>query len=295
MLEPVCPLSTVVRSLSKNRSEVEWVLAEIESQEGWFRFPGFLTRQIAALKIETYPLLYQNETAMGCAPLLAGMAKDEITEWANAIEGMTIEERGAFFEDFMSGVDESLDIVVIPKTLAEEEAARAAFLELPEGERKAKAAAAQFVTMGFLCAFHQSLSVMVHGEKLTSLVKQAIEGNDDAFVKAVQIDRRILTQIPFFRERFERAQFEPWGGDFSDKIAYRLKTPPYRGKIRYKSLWYVFSMLELTGWLDRLTGAELLKVCDEIGLDERFCRIESEKHLVARRREYRKFQQRGTV
>jgi hypothetical protein len=68
--------------------------------------------------------------------------------------------------------------------------------------------------------------MMVHGEKLTSLVAQAKAGNDDAFVKAVQIDKRILNAIPYFSERYARAH-DQGHSDFFDRLSYRLKSAPY--------------------------------------------------------------------
>ena len=45
--------------------EAEWFLAQIESKQGNFRFPTYLSSVITNLKIEAYPLLYQNENAIG--------------------------------------------------------------------------------------------------------------------------------------------------------------------------------------------------------------------------------------
>jgi hypothetical protein len=104
--------------------------------------------------------------------------------------------------------------------------------------------------MSFLASFHQMLSVMVHGEKLTTLVARAKVGDDNALVKAVQIDKRILAGIPHVRERFERASAEG-ERDFLDALSYRLQCAPYRGKIRHKPLWSCDELKELGGWKSR--------------------------------------------
>jgi hypothetical protein len=173
-------------------------------------------------------------------------------------------------------------------------AANKMFLALSVDEQKEAVKVGQHFYCFFLCSFFQSLSVMVHGEKLTSLVAQAMSGNDGAFVKAVQIDRRILTEVPYFRERFTRSQNEA-DQDFSDLISYRLMNPPYRGRIRHKSLWYTFAMLDQAGWLRNMSYREVREVCDEIALDGFDNRIQSDKHLGTRVREYRDFQKRGIV
>ena len=58
----------------------------------------------------------------------------------------------------------------------------------------------------FFSSLLNTLSLMVHGAKLTSLVPQAINGDDVAFLKAVQIDRMLLLHHPYFIERKKKAQ-----------------------------------------------------------------------------------------
>ena len=43
----------------------------------------------------------------------------------------------------------------------------------------------------------------MHGQKLTDLVSAAKVGDDEAFYLAVQIDKHILSILPYFKERHE--------------------------------------------------------------------------------------------
>ena len=110
----------------------------------------------------------------------------------------------------------------------------------------------------------------------------------------MQIDKRILTTIPYFKQRFERGTLE---GEqkFSDALAYRLQCPPYKGKIRYKSLWMAFAFLDMVGLLDELKHQEILDLCDEAGIGAHANRIDDVKYLTKRLAEYRAFQKRGLV
>lgn len=270
------------------------MLGKIESQQGWFRFPAFMANSIENLKIQGYPLLYTNERAIAAVFLKGFMNDDEIREFNDDIETASLEERGEFLRELTSSFADAMDGMGIPKTVAEQQAAHQTFLALSLDEQKEAVRVGQHFYACFLASFHQSLSMMVHGEKLTSLVRQAIAGDDDAFVKAVQIDRRILTEIHYFKDRFVRAQLEAHR-DFSDLISYRLKVAPYRGKIRHKALWHTFSMLEQSGWINSLKYREILDICDAAGVGGYENRIQSEKHLGNRLREYREFQKRGIV
>jgi hypothetical protein len=285
-------LDSVVESLRSSIPDAEWFLRHIESEQGWVRFPPYLANVITNLKIQNYPLLYTSELAIAAVLLKGFLTDDEIRELTTELESATSEERGEFLTESIASLTEEIDSVQIPKTPEDQEAARQRFLALSEEEQKKAVKTGQHFFAFFFATFYQNLSVMVHGEKLTSLVAQAVAGNDDAFAKAVQIDRRILTEYPYFRERFVRAQMDG-DSDFYDLVSYRVNAAPYRGKIRYKSLWLTFSVLEATGWLNELKHREILDICDEAGVGGWENRIQEVKYLSKRIQEYREFQKRG--
>jgi len=284
----------VLHAMKSGIPDAEWLLGQIESEQGWLRFPPYLSSVISNLKIEAYPLLYRSEDAMAAMLLRGWMTAEEIQAFGVELEAATPEERGSLVIDLCNSLGEMVEQIEIPKTPTQRRDAEALFKSMSADEQAESVRQAQHFFCFFFASFYQNLSVMVHGEKLTSLVTQAKAGNDKAFAKAIQIDKRILTVDPYFRERYERAQMEP-PGDFFDDIAYRLKAPPYKGKIRHKSLWLAFSILERSGLLDTLSHREIMEMCDEAGVGGDKNRIASEKHLGNRLREYREFQQRGIV
>jgi hypothetical protein len=285
-------LDSVVATLRSTIPDAEWFLRHIESEQGWVRFPPFLSNTIINLQIESYPLLYANERAIG-AMLFSGFLSDgEMWELNSEFESATQEERDEFLSEVAGSFNKLIDEIEIPKTLEAQEVARQQFMLLPEEEQWAAIKFGQHFYCYFFASFFQNLSIMVHGEKLTSLVAQAVAGSDEAFVKAIQIDRRILTEYPYFKQRFVSAQFDG-NSDFYDLVSYRVNRSPYHGKIRHKILWLTFSMLDLTGHLDKLKHREILDICHEIGMDAWRNRIEDVKNLSKRIDEYRKFQKRG--
>jgi hypothetical protein len=289
---PLISKESAVKLLTSSIPEAEWLLGKIESEDGWFRFPPNLTDAIKTLKIESYPLLYENEYAIAHMLQLAFFTEKEVDEFNLKFEAASVEERGKILEEFTFDVDLLIESVELPKTSDDQAEARERFNALSKDEQTEAIRFGQRWYCFFFCSFFQNVSMMVHGERLTSLVAQAKSGDDDAFVKAVQIDRRILMTIPYFRDRFIRAQDEGDVG-FSDKIAYRLKCAPYRGKIRFKSLWLAFSYLDQLGLLNTLTHSEILEICDQAGVgDSKNC-IHDVKSLTKCLKDYRMFQQRG--
>lgn len=285
---PIIDVASASAFLNSACQEWSWLLRQIESESGHFRFPSLVTRAIVNLKIESYPLLYENEAAIGLIMFRAFMTKDELIELNAQLELQSPEERGQTMRKLVDGLSEFDQAFEVPKTPAAEKRAFAEFSALSPEDQAETLKMAQHLWMGFLAGFFQNVSVMVHGEKLTSLVAQAKAGNDDAFCKAVQIDKRILTTIPYFKQRFEQAALEG-DQDFSDALAYRLQCPPYSGKIRHKSLWMAFAFLDMVGLLDTLKHQEILDLCDEAGIGGYANRIEDVKHLSKRLADFRRF------
>jgi hypothetical protein len=284
----IIDLTSASRFIQAGAPNWEWLLRQIESEDGYLRFPPMVTRAIVNLKIESYPLLYENEAAIGLIVFRAFMSREEMIELNAQLAEQTPDARGQKLRELVECVSEVEQAFEFPKTPAEERRALAQFNALSKEDQAEAVNAAQHLWMGFLAGFFQNVSVMVHGEKLTSLVAQASAGNDEAFCKAVQIDKRILTTIPHFRQRFERATLE---GDqnFCDALAYRLQCPPYKGKIRHKSLWMAFAFLDMVGLLDTLKHQEILDLCDEAGVGGYANRIEDVKHLSKRLADFRRF------
>jgi hypothetical protein len=280
--------TSAVDFLRSTIPEWAWLVSKIESEDGHFRFPPFVARAITNLKIHSYPLLYENEAAISLVLFRAFMSQDEIMELNAQLEKQSPEERGKTIRDLIDGLSEFDQVFELPKTPADEKRAQVQFDALSKEDQGETVKLVQHLWMVFLVGFFQNVSVMVHGEKLTSLVAQAKAGNDDAFCKAVQIDKRILTTIPYFKQRFESAMLE---GDqnFTDALAYRLQCPPYKGKIRHKSLWMAFAFLDMVGLLDTLKHQELLDLCDEAGVGGYANRIEDVKHLSKRLADFRRF------
>jgi hypothetical protein len=274
--------------------EWEWLVAQIESEGGRLRFPQQIADIIRNLKIESYPLLYENEASIGVVLAHGFMGRDELIGLERQLTAASPEGRGEMMRDFLRTLDEFGESFTIAKTPAEEHRAKEAFDALSPEEQAASIKLWQHLMMGFLATFFQHLSMMVHGEKLTALVAQAKAGDTTAFAKAIQIDKRILTAIPYFKERFAEAGLRA-ETDFLQEVGRRMSGPPYKGKIRHKSLWLTFATLQALGLLSSFKHEVLLDFCDEVGVGGHKSRIEDVKNLSKRLAEYRRFQERGIV
>lgn len=287
---PIVDLDTTVAMLKGAAPDWEWMLKHIESKRGEFRFPREMTDFITRFKIENYPLFYQSEATIAYAFMKGALSDDEIREFCKEMNAATLEERTealqSINEGFRQGVEDA-EAHVESRTAAELEAE---YVALSAQEKLDTCRSVQWFGISFFAMFHQILSVMIHRERLTTLVAKAKAGDDSAFVKAVQIDKRILTVDPYFIGRFHNINAEG-NEDFRDKLTYRLRCAPYAGKVRHKSLWMSLAFLDMCGHLDTLKRREMLDVLDEAGVGGHENRIADVKYLDKRIGEYKSMQQ----
>lgn len=133
------------------------------------------------------------------------------------------------------------------------------FWALPEEERILAFVTVQLLFAFIYAYFYDHIALMVHGQKLTTLVPLALQGDKKAFCKAIQIDRNILTGHPYFRDTYACLQT---GEDpnFLDDVTSYIKRPPIRGRIRFPALYMLFAILDGFKRLDDFTASEILDI-----------------------------------
>lgn len=284
------PRDSLIAVLKGTIPDAEWVIRHLERTDGQLLFPLPLVDTIRNLKIDQYPLLYEDERRLMYVFLRAWFTDEQIRELNSDIALSSLDDCGELLQAICNSIEPILES--IPKTPEEIEAGRLTLESLPEDEKQGAIKRAQAFYSFFFASFGQTFSMMMHGEKLTTLVAKAKAGDDDAFCKAIRIDKRILTVIPYFREKYERAT-QLGEVEFIKKIGFWIGAAPYKGRIRHKALWVVFAILDQAGMLSNLSHAEILSICDEVGVGGADNRIEDVGYLSKRLREYRKLQQTG--
>lgn len=276
--------------------DVVWMLSYAEKGDGWIRLPPTVFRVYTNLKLENYVELYEDERKILTAILLGFFGEENIASICQDLCNLSPQELADGAKEICDAIDQlPNECLRLPRTESELEAARLAFDALPDAEKNTQIRRAQFIYSGFLASFFQYICVMVHGEKLTSLVRQAIEGSDIAFAKAIQIDRNLLTSHQVFSKRMAQAQLLG-EGRFLEEVSYRMRNPIVRGKIRHRELWFALAILDGLGMLNgSLTHRELIDVLQSAHLDLKKNGIEDEGYFAKRLKQYREFQTRGAI
>lgn len=270
------------------------LLEHLESSGGRLKFLPEVSSMIANLRIDNYPLLYENTAAIGNVLAPAFMDTNDMVAFNVEVENASPAGRGQMIADMLVNLDAIDPAFDFSGSDAEKQQAKEAFAALDPKTQKEAVDFFQRLMMGSLASFFDYLAIAVHGEKLTSLVAQAKNGDDEAFGKAVQIDGRILIVLPYFKDRYARAITEDHE-NFRIMVSRKLSSPPYKGRIEHKSLWMTFAFLEGVGLLSVLPRNELLDLCNDVGVGDSGQPIEDVKNLNKRLSLYREFQSRGTL
>jgi len=265
LTQPLVPRAAAENYLRQAVPDWEFLLQEIGVQHGWLKFPHTLLDTIRRLKVASYPRLYESELAVYVAAPLAIMGKEDFQALCAEIDAASPDERGTMLQELIDWEPEVLESFALPGSLSAKRKLIKEFRRLPIAEQVKIIKQAQGIVGGFLAILHQTLSIMLHGERLTSLVARAKQDDRDAYLKAIQIDSRIFSSIPFFQQRWNKARL---AGEhkFCDDVGRRMAAPPYTGRIKQRSLWMALSALDALGWLTRLSDVELLDLLDDAGV-----------------------------
>jgi hypothetical protein len=271
----------------------EELLAEAEAAGGRLKFRTVLSGAISDYKVENYPQLYEDALAPGALVGQALLGEEGLLAFSQEASELTARERGelvAEIGEVFETFDPVFDAIALKEANPDEQDSPAGSTELVDPEQQAQAVKVfQALLMAALASFYEYLSVAVHGERLSSLVGKAKAGDDAAYGKAVQIDGRVLTAIPYFKQRYERAVTED-DERFREMVFRKQSEPPYRGRLTHKPLFMTFAFLESAGLLGAFTGETLLDFCNEVGIGEGIVDVKNLQKLLRR---YRRFQTSG--
>ncbi|MBV1915867.1 MAG: hypothetical protein KUG72_10805 [Pseudomonadales bacterium] len=266
-------LDTTIPFLKWFFKNLEGLFDDMEAAGDWFSFNGSaLLLILDSLEIDDWSEHYLDEEAMRGLSIFALFDDDEIghiaanpdsaAEWLKSIvtEHVSAETSYPTLDEIIQFINAASDDVKL---------------------------VLHVLALTFLTTLFDCLARMTHGQSLCELVLAARNGeeDDDDLLKAVQIDRSILS-LEFVKRRIKLAQFS--GDDaFLKKLAYRMMQPTIKGKITHRMLWFTFAFLDREGFL-ALPHDRLLDICQQLGVYGTEPECEEVGHFRKRLREYRR-------
>lgn len=154
-----------------------------------------------------------------------------------------------------------------------------------DDETKPVSRQALFITVALIVVFNH-FACMVHRKSLFQLVAEAKAGDDESLLKAIQIDKRCLADIPYFQERLIQAAIA--GEDnFVRRLMHHRKKPAFQTGTALQPLYLVLSLLDGMGLLDAYLEdfERFADFCQKLGIygpDNEACDTESLAKTVRR-------------
>lgn len=287
---------TVVKLIAHVVPQFLEIFKDCEDVAIWRKLLKKIEEMRTHLKIDNYVMVYEDDRLIVSALVNALFSPEEQKEFNEKFDLLNTEERQELLQDLAKpeGMGEQLARELFLETLEAQQTQVDAFNHLEEDGKREAVKRAQFLMGFFLAWIHDILAVMVHGEKMTSLVPKALAGDKDAFLKAIHIDKALIRLHPKFAEIYQQAIHEA-DKVFIDKISYRLASPVTKGRVQLTGVFIVFSMLQSLQWLDDLKHREILDICDAAKLDRWPNRIEDENAITKALIKYRRYQKTGGV
>jgi len=279
--------------------EYRALVPDLDKPDSWIQMKSKFAERCKVLKISDYISLYEHpekfiplalrvsfladfmevitQTAIehGYSDLLSQTIENADPERVKAFTKIVLELTMAWTVE----VDKAIDDI---DTASTEEYWKNIHPTLAVEEQRRVESDAQVFACVFFYGFHNAVSIMAYSESLSSLVQRALSedsGADIAMCKAVRVDNA-LRQHPKFMERYIRATNE---SDSSFIKRYNLISSPLTNNIRFPGLYFLLSLLDGFGILERLTNPQILDLCDHAKLDRWENRIVDAGNLAKRR------------
>lgn len=278
----------------------ELLMDYVAKRNGWIKMPKEFEqiRKNSDLG-DSYVLAYEEESRiLSCLmkSLFPGDTSNQLKQFDNEFLAVKENEKLDFVDSYLS---ENLggDLFYLFENLSNAtnddwDITRKELEALSEDEKGKIFLSIQLFLAYIYAYFYNHIALMVHGQKLTTLVPLALKGDKKAFCRAIQIDRNILTGHPYFRDTYARLQT---GEDpnFLNSVTAYIDRPAIKCRIDYPALYMLFAVLDGFKWLDDIKAREILDVYNGMGLNVDQGYIEDENSIVKKRIEYRKKQKNG--
>jgi hypothetical protein len=200
--------------------------------KAWFR------QALENLNVRAWARLYEDPTNEVKIALLMLDSPAEVNKTVAEVNAMSPAEQSVWARDFFDDM-----VTALGEIETEEPFSQAQFDAMPEEEKKRLVADVQRLLTFFMPSMFNLFAKIVHGKSLFQLVAEAKEDEFQSFLDAIQIDKSILTTIPYFVDVNHRAADES-NLQVQRQIATYRNKPIFQGNIRYLPLWLVFSILD---------------------------------------------------
>jgi hypothetical protein len=277
-------LETTIRLMKTLVPTIDDVLSYMQENGGWLPLSDEFLIAVKNLNLTDWAKYYLDEKkfkAVSMLGLVGEQGLQDITDPPKFREELK-DELSEFMEEGDFTVPTDVDI----------EQYKLEYASSDEETQQELSKQTAFMILAFITGIFNYLALMVHGRTICQLVAAAMDGDDDAYRRAIQTDRTVL-YLPYFQDRMVKAQFSD-DAIFLRKVGDSLKRPILQSRIRYRTLWLTFAILDDEGLLD-LPHDQLLDICEQVGVYGKQYGVEDVGHLRKRLNDFRRYQRTSNI
>ncbi|MEZ5492643.1 MAG: hypothetical protein R3F50_20360 [Gammaproteobacteria bacterium] len=261
-------LSHLVEIIRASLAEYSWLFGQIKEHNGSIHFPeqwiSFLTR----IEQPPWATFYGSEQMANTLALFAVKGIEGVSDLQKQIEGLSADEVRALKIQVEKEAFEKADVFdekLQNLKLLNSSDIETTLASMSELELEQETSFLTFFLNAVVVSTFNFLAIITHGKSMVRLIHDAQQGEDSAFLKAVQIDATVLSTIPYFKQRLVRSQLsdEP---AFRASLARGLKGKVLSEKVELPELRFVFALLHSEGFLTSLPNDQLLDICIGLGI-----------------------------
>lgn len=255
MSHPLATLKPIQEFVTSFVDDYDWYLKHIRKTSN--HLPNQVSKFVNELGIQNYSSLYLDKNNLNTL-FVEGM--ELVPEFKNIFHQLiqiSEEDAHKFMDEWLHNLS-SLDFDEIFTDEQE---------ETDEDLSEAQLNALRSLIKWCLLWMHDLTSLMVHGERIFSLVQKAVTGNRSAMLKVLQTDPSSFQYIPEFQKIHAQAVVSR-DKKFLNSMNHHLNNRVGQSKLSHRIIYTVIFLLDTLQILGNMTNKEILELCDVSGLSD---------------------------
>jgi uncharacterized short protein YbdD (DUF466 family) len=253
-----CPLATtkpVQEFIASFVEDYDWYLKHIRKTPN--HLPTKVSEFVSELGIQNYSSLYVDKNNLNTLFVEWIELSPDFKKVFYQINKIPEENVHKFMDEYLQNLSQ-LDL---DEAFSDEQE------EMEEGVSEEQLNALRSLIKWCLLWMHDLTSLMVHGERIFSLVQKAINGNRSAMLKVLQTDPSSFQYIPEFQKMHAQAVVSR-DKKFLNSMNHYINNRVGQSKLTHRIIYTVIFLLDTLQILGNMTNKDILDLCDASGLSD---------------------------
>jgi len=255
MNHPLASIKPIQKFIASFVDDYDWYLKHIRKTSN--HLPIQISQIIIDLGMQDYSSLYIDKSNLNTLFIEGLELSAEFKQAFHQVNQIPEENVHQFMDEYLKNLSQlDLDDVLTDEQEEVED-------ELPDEQLNALKSLIKWC----LLWMHDLTSLMVHGERIFSLVQKAIAGNRSAMLKVLQTDPSSFQYIPEFQKIHAQAVVSR-EKKFLNSMNHHLNNRVGQSKLSHRMIYTVIFLLDTLQILGNMTNKDVLELCDASGISD---------------------------